>query len=143
MRAPAVLPAAVLLALAGWLGPAAAASECALPHRHCLDQCDAAFPPKPGDMGHAGCFSRCGWEQAVCEGRRALDETQAALERAKPLLEAEANRWQRFLDGFRQGGAGAPTGPEAAPQSRPTPPSRPAPTPELAPEPGSRRSTPL
>jgi hypothetical protein len=134
MRAPAVLRAAVLLVLAGWTGPAAAASECAAPHRQCLDQCDAKFPPKSGDMGHTGCFARCGWDQAVCEGRRAVDETQAALERAKPLLEAEANRWQRFLDGFRQGGSG-----ETAPQSRPVP----RPAPEPAPEPGSRRSTPL
>ena len=132
MRAPAVLCAAVLLVLAGGTGPAAAASACAPPHRQCLDQCDAKFPPKPGDMGHTGCFARCGWEQAVCEGRRAVDETQAALERAKPLLEAEANRWQRFLDGFREGGRGAP-------QSRPAP----KPAPEPAPEPGSRRSTPL
>src|SRR3954467_1607251 len=134
MRAPAVLCAAVLLVLAGWTGPAAAASECAAPHRQCLDQCDVKFPPKSGDMGHTGCFARCGWDQAVCEGRRAADETQAALERAKPLLEAEANRWQRFLDGFRQGGSG-----ETAPQSRPVP----RPAPEPAPEPGSRRSTPL
>ncbi|MBV8169810.1 MAG: hypothetical protein JO021_23695 [Alphaproteobacteria bacterium] len=103
-----------------------------MPHRQCLDQCDAKFPPNAGDMGHTGCFARCGWEQAVCEGRRAVDETQAALERAKPLLEAEANRWQRFLDGFREGGSGAP-------QSRPVP----KPAPEAAPEPGSRRSTPL
>lgn len=137
MRAPAVLAAAVCVIAAGWTGAATAASACAAPHRQCLAQCDAKFPPKPDDLGHAGCFARCGWDQATCEAKRAVDEGHAALERAKPALEAELNRWQRLLDGFRQGGAGSTPIPDAAPAPRAKP------EPVLPPEPGSRRTTPL
>jgi hypothetical protein len=139
MRAPAVLAVAACLAAAGWIG-AAHAGDCRMPHRSCLAQCDQDFPASRDDMGHAGCLARCGLDHATCEAHRAYDETQAALENTvKPWLADQAGRWQRFLDGFRQGrdGGEAPNSP--APRSGPP---RSAP-PDSPPEPGSRRTTPL
>jgi hypothetical protein len=138
MRVSAVLAtAAVFLVAAGWIG-AAQADACSTKGR-CAAQCDRNFPDGRDEFGRTGCLARCGWDHATCEAQRALDETQAALDRAKPWLDDQTGRWQRFLDGFRGGGTSAPqrSSPERAPERPPG--LNPAPTPE----PGTRRSTPL
>jgi hypothetical protein len=121
--------AAVFLA-AAWAGTAlgAPAETCTAGQQSCLAQCEQAYPASRDDMGRAGCLARCSWDGAACAAQRALDETQAAIDRdVKPWLEDQASRWQRFLDGFRQGGAGDRPGdpPRSTPSERN--PSRPTP----------------
>jgi hypothetical protein len=71
-------------------------------------------------MGYAGCQARCSWEGASCATQRALDDTRTAVDRdLKPWLADQADKWQRFLDGFRRGGAPEDTRPAAPPRRRP------------------------
>ena len=116
------LAAAVFLGLLA--GPAGAAEPdaCAAAHRSCIAQCRQSFPASRDDMGYAGCQARCSWDGASCATQRALDDTRAAVDRdLKPWLADQADKWQRFLDGFRRGGVpdgGAPR-PAEPPRSRP------------------------
>ena len=115
-----VLAAAVFVATAWAAAPfdAAAADACAAAHRGCIAQCDRSFPAQRDDLGRAGCQARCGWDGATCAAQGALDETRSTLDRdLKPWLTDQADRWQRFLDGFRRGGAGERPG--EPPHSRP------------------------
>ena len=113
--------AAVFLA-AAWAGTALGAppETCTANPRSCQAQCDQAYPDRD-DMGRAGCLARCSWDGAACAAQRALDDTQVAIDRElKPWLADQASRWQRFLDGFRQGGAGDRPGepPRSSPPER-------------------------
>jgi hypothetical protein len=122
--------AAVFLA-AAWAGPALGAppEACTASPTSCQAQCDQTYPASRDDLGRAGCLARCSWDGAACAAQRALDDTQVAIDRdLKPWLADQASRWQRFLDGFRQGGAG----------DRPGEPRRSSP-----PEGNPNRSTPL
>jgi hypothetical protein len=114
--------AAVFLA-AAWAGTAlgAPAETCTTTQQSCRAQCDQAYPERRDDMGRAGCLARCSWDGAACSAGRALDDTQAAIDHdLKPWLSDQAGRWQRFIDGFRQGGTSERPGqpPRARPSDR-------------------------
>jgi hypothetical protein len=106
------LLAAVFLAAAGPL-PAIAA-DCAAVQRSCRAQCEAAYAGN--DAGRAGCAARCGWDGAACTAQRALDDSAAVIEHdVQPWLADQADRWQRFLDGFKGNRPAEP------PRSKPAP----------------------
>ena len=115
-----MLAAAVFLGIA-WagatLGATALGAEvdaCSAVHRGCLAQCERDYPMRHDDMGRAGCQARCSWEGAACAAQGALDETRTTLDRdLRPWLADQAGKWQRFLDGFRNG----PGRPEERPRS--------------------------